>query len=713
MLKPCANLEAYHHRDLDDAERADFETHLEGCASCQSGLTALRGMDQHLRAALSASWVDVGPKIRGRIAAGTSRTTRVAVSDRRPLLAGFAAAAGILIAAAYVLSVGRAPATAAPPPRIAPAPETAVVPPPAPPLVPPRVDAPRERPAEKAVAPTPAPSPAPAVVVTPPVPDRKPPVVEKPAAPTKTVVVRARVEKGRAYLSDDPKRAPIQVLLSDQEYVAESPVVLAQSDATRLEAATGARLSFPESKPGVHLAEGTLMVERFSGEEAACTTAQAEVRFQASRFSLSASPGSTRLLMQAGTAKFFSIPDGTTRQLRPGQLALAPAGGAVDPKRIDDAIKKGVEFLRGAESIPAGFDFGPKDSDELILLTLVHAGVPENDPKMQELLKKVMDAPLESVYEVSLLAMALEDLNRAKYQLRIWQCAQFLVDNQCKNGQWSYGKPTIAVLETPTGVPSDTATGAKSGPREFGSPDKKEKPKVLRKLPVRRSKDGIAAGDNSNSQYAALGLRACHDAGIIIPREVISQARAWWVESQIGAKDNAVSTGKLSGVPQGWCYRGYHHQLKYCKNPDTAYASMTAGAVGALAIHDTILGMDWKKDKTVLNGLAWLAANWSWSEVIGPSEIGGGKPKSWLLYYYYAIERTGMLLDTPKIGDNEWYPEGATLLLDGQKPNGSWSMSAEGKPLWDTCFAILFLKRATRPLDVASEDRKKPAQDPK
>ena len=114
----------------------------------------------------------------------------------------------------------------------------------------------------------------------------------------------------------------------------------------------------------------------------------------------------------------------------------------------------------------------------------------------------------------------------------------------------------------------------------------------------------------------------------------------------------------------------------------------------------------WKSDKTVLNGLAWLAKNWSWTENIGPSEIGGGKPKSWLLYHFYAIERMGMLLDIPKVGDNDWYLEGGNILLDSQKPTGSWMMSDGGKPLWDTCFAILFLKRATRPLDVASEDRK-------
>ena len=410
------------------------------------------------------------------------------------------------------------------------------------------------------------------------------------------------------------------------------------------------------------------------------------------------------LLLLAAIGTLLASAEVSQAQDKPSKAISGHPG--VDSKRVDDAIKSGVEYLKTAKSISAGFDFGPRDSDELILLTFAHAAVPETDPKVQELLQKLLEGPLASTYEVSLLAMALEELNRVKYQARIFQCAQFLVDNQCKNGQWSYGKATPAALGTPTGVPPATATAAKSGAREFTAVEKKEKPKVQRKIPVTRTREGIAAGDNSNSQYAALGLRACHDAGILIPRETLSQARAWWVESQIGTKDTSVATGKITGVPQGWCYRGHHLNLAFCKNPDTAYASMTAGGVGAVAILDSLLGMDWKKDKTVLNGLAWLAKNWSWDENVGPCEMGGRKPKTYLLYHYYAVERMGMLLDLPKIGDNDWYREGANLLLDAQKPDGSWSMSADARPLWDTCFAVLFLKRATRPLrDVPSVDR--------
>ena len=61
------------------------------------------------------------------------------------------------------------------------------------------------------------------------------------------------------------------------------------------------------------------------------------------------------------------------------------------------------------------------------------------------------ETPLEWTYDVSLQAMILEEIDRVKYQARIAQCAQFLVDNQCPNGQWSYGEPDPFAKDTPTG----------------------------------------------------------------------------------------------------------------------------------------------------------------------------------------------------------------------------------------------------------------------
>ena len=70
-----------------------------------------------------------------------------------------------------------------------------------------------------------------------------------------------------------------------------------------------------------------------------------------------------------------------------------------------------------------------------------------------------------------------------------------------------------------------------------------------------------------------------------------------------------------------------------------------------------------------------------------------------------------MLYVTQTMGKHDWYLEGAKAILDAQKPDGSWLVSdyfrsPPDRPGWDTCFAILFLKRATRPLlDVPSVDR--------
>ena len=384
----------------------------------------------------------------------------------------------------------------------------------------------------------------------------------------------------------------------------------------------------------------------------------------------------------------------------------------IDQAKVDAAIKKGIEYLHTAKSPGSHKDI--KDSDELILLTFIHAGVPENDPRFQELFKKCLEVKLERTYKVSLLAMCLEEVHRVKYQRKIAACGQFLADNQCTNGQWSYGEPSAYVDDVPTtgGERKDVASAGgaspKPGVKSFeNAAIVKAKPIVKKKITIKQNKTGPATGDNSNSQYAALGIRACHDSGIVFPKDLIEKARQWWETSQCGAQAGAgkppdppaVSTGKetpvILGDPRGWCYKD--------KDAHAAYSSMTTGAIGGTVIYDYVLGKDWRKDKVVQDGMAWLAANFSVTENVGPPQTAKGAKNGWLYYYLYAIERAGMLYDTAMIGQHDWYLEGARVLLDAQKGDGSWDGSHTKQPTWDTCFAILFLKRATRRLDVATE----------
>lgn len=70
--------------------------------------------------------------------------------------------------------------------------------------------------------------------------------------------------------------------------------------------------------------------------------------------------------------------------------ALFPQDGKKDPPRVDEvkvdqAIGRGIEFLKATGASPSAPQEIP-NSDELFLWTFVHAGVPENAPRFQELL---------------------------------------------------------------------------------------------------------------------------------------------------------------------------------------------------------------------------------------------------------------------------------------------------------------------------------------
>ena len=378
---------------------------------------------------------------------------------------------------------------------------------------------------------------------------------------------------------------------------------------------------------------------------------------------------------------------------------------ALDQASIDKAIEAGLKFLKTSDSPSTHVG----DSDELKLLTFIHGGVPESDPAFQELLKKCLDAPLEKTYGVALLAMCLEELDRVTYQHKIAQCGQFLLDNIKATGGFAYGEPTAYSMDVPSPGRKSVASG---GAKEVGAPPapgEKAKPAVVNKVKLTKKKDGPAQrSDNSNAQYGALGLRACHDAGIVFPKEWIQKCRQYWIDNQHpgekgkGGDRPAVASGGAPppGDPRGWCYSDGQGGQE-CGHAGAPYSSMTAGAVGALCIYDYMLGKEWKKDKAVLDGLAWLDKNWSVTQNVGPPETARGTEAGWLYYYLYALERTGMLYDTSFIGNHDWYFDGARVLLQAQKPDGSWDASHFKKPTWDTCFAILFLKRATRRL-VAS-----------
>jgi len=219
--------------------------------------------------------------------------------------------------------------------------------------------------------------------------------------------------------------------------------------------------------------------------------------------------------------------------------------------------------------------------------------------------------------------------------------------------------------------------------------------------------------DYSNTQYALLGLRAAKDCGIPIDPKVWLKAlnHALSFQEETGPKVNRVL--KASGKGQkdyvfdagdkarGWGY------MESARNPT---GSMTTAGIAILAIcHDALLKprrfkpyTDQLKNKTtqsVQDGFAWLDM---WFTV---TKNPGENAPNWHYYYLYGLERASVFGGRDLIGEHDWYLTGARYLVDAQNKDGRWSTGAlggkeyEASDVVDTAWAILFLARATRPLD--------------
>ncbi|MFH0944391.1 MAG: discoidin domain-containing protein [Planctomycetota bacterium] len=184
---------------------------------------------------------------------------------------------------------------------------------------------------------------------------------------------------------------------------------------------------------------------------------------------------------------------------------------------------------------------------------------------------------------------------------------------------------------------------------------------------------GIAV-DLSNTQYAALALRAGALAGHKIPEKVWSRMADQALKQQEDVRNPY--------APAGFSYR-----------PDgNPTGSMTAAGISILAICGDQLSRkrgDIETGKT--RGMAWLAEKFDARTNPDPA---GTPNERWLHYYLYGMERVGGLLGVERIGEHNWYREGARYLLEDQNGNGSWS-TAYGEEQPNSCFALLFLSRAT------------------
>ncbi|MBI4879663.1 MAG: terpene cyclase/mutase family protein [Planctomycetes bacterium] len=183
------------------------------------------------------------------------------------------------------------------------------------------------------------------------------------------------------------------------------------------------------------------------------------------------------------------------------------------------------------------------------------------------------------------------------------------------------------------------------------------------------------ARDMSNTQYAALALRMAAKAGFKVPQPVWNRLA-----------DFALLHKEEKRNPYAAAGFSYH--------PGSGPSlSMTAAGVGILAIIDE---QHHKKrgdvKEGIEQGLRWIDEHWDVRNNVKPNE---GHQNRYLQYWLYGLERVGGLLGRSRIGEHDWYREGARFLVDTQNGDGSWSAPGWGEGQPNTCFALLFLSRAT------------------
>jgi hypothetical protein len=344
--------------------------------------------------------------------------------------------------------------------------------------------------------------------------------------------------------------------------------------------------------------------------------------------------------------------------LGPGPAA-SRARGQVTRDEVEKAIREGVRYLiRQQQPDGSWADADQRASTgttSLVMLALLTAGEKPGSPAIDRGLKyleRFSAAELGRTYSVALQTMVFASVypeDPARFRFALARNVKWLEQAQIKPGDHNPNWPGAWTYD------ADKATPA----------------------------------DNSNTQYALLGLHAASEVGIPVEPEVWVRARNYWEAAQ-------KNDGSWGYMPQA---------------ADESTASMTCAGLSSLVIS----GMQRFEGQEVLlpdgtvrgcgsggvniplqRGIDWLARNFSVSE-------NRGKGPLWKYYYLYGLERAGRLSGQRYFGEHDWYPQGAEYLVHEQDPlTGQWvgTQVTEREPTVATSFAVLFLAKGRAPVLV-------------
>lgn len=362
--------------------------------------------------------------------------------------------------------------------------------------------------------------------------------------------------------------------------------------------------------------------------------------------------------------------------------------------RINQAIVRAVRYLKTSQQSSGTWSPGRHAVGFAALpgLTLLEAGVPLGDPNVQKAAEFVRkQAPrLQDTYQLALAILFLDRLGTREDRELIRAMALRLIAGQTPTGGWHYNCPLLnpdqeqqllALLEA-----LKTQTPAEWKSKQ--SAESQQLNRTLGNLAVLRDIENLKdesfrawQGDNSNTQFAILGLWAARRYEVPLDRTVMLMVKHFR------------TTQRADG---SWSYHPGHNVSRY---PTMTCAGLLGLAIGHGLAAEIKKDGDPDHDPAIEKALAHLGKN------IGqPTRQRKGIPII-DLYYLWSVERVGVLYNRQVIGDRDWYAWGAEMLLANQTENGNWQGGGYpgSSPPIDTCFAVLFLKQANLAKDLTSK----------
>ncbi len=359
-------------------------------------------------------------------------------------------------------------------------------------------------------------------------------------------------------------------------------------------------------------------------------------------------------------------------------------------RAIDDAIAKGVWFLKGQGQPGGSWGAPPVGLAALPGLTLLECGIPGDDPLIRQardlVRREVVQVGNPRVYQVALAILFLDRLGVYEDDDLIRYLALCLMAGQHPvEGAWHYECPILKRERVPELLE--------------GLADDKQTLADWRKTALAGINFFSPAWDNSNTQFAVLALWVAQRHQVPIDKSIAL------VEKHFRGKQLKAKPGARLADPNGnnldldgsWPYTGTPSNWGNV----SPWPTMTCSGLLGLAIaHGVSKNPDQGQgkplgDSAIRRGLSMLAR-----------EIDRqGERRALDLYYLWSLERVGVLYDLTAIDGKDWYAWGSNLLLPRQSNDGGWRVGGYpgNSAIVDTCFALLFLKQANLAKDLTDK----------